>query len=99
MLVEAARFKDDPQQKSLTAPSDFRPNTAPDPHLRAVAQVDKALTCSKGILPVSLYPAVLETILAFRRPLVAHAGRRVRRAALFRKCASTSGDQKSGDRG
>jgi hypothetical protein len=97
MLFEAARFQDDPQQKSLTAPNDFRSNTATDPHLRAVPEVDKVLACSKGILPVSLFPAVLETIPAFRRPLDAHPGRRVGHAALFRKCASTSGDQKSGD--
>jgi hypothetical protein len=99
MLFEAARFQDDPQQKSLTAPRDFRPNTATDPHLRAVPQIDKALTCSKGILPLSLHPAVLETIPAFRRHLDAHAWRHVRHAALFRKRRTNCDNQKSDNRG
>jgi len=43
MLFEAARFQEDPQLKSLTAASDFRPNAPPDSYLRTIPQIDEAL--------------------------------------------------------
>jgi hypothetical protein len=85
MLFEAARFQEDPQLKSLTASSDFRADTSPNPDLSTIPQIDEALAASHGFLSLDLRSAALETIPTFTQlqdPPIRHA-------ALFRKCKTT----------
>jgi hypothetical protein len=99
MLMEAARFQEDPQQKSLTVDAHFSPNPAADPDLGSIAQINKPLVSLHVFLLCSLEPIHAGRLLAPWRQPDARSQWHVRHAALFRKRGAAGGDHENGKGG
>lgn len=97
MRIEAARFPEHPQPKSLTDGPGFDAHPSANPHPGTIADIDEALICLKSFLPPGPGPTGLNRALAFRRQLRANAGRRVGNAAIFRKGRAAGGHQKEAE--